>query len=143
MSTETNKSIVRRYLERAWGHGDEAAACDLISEDYRDHHPPPGVPEDRAGLIYVLRIFNKAFPDAEIRVDQLIAEGDTVADRWTLHATHRNDFFGVPSTGRRITLTGMDMHRLVDGQIVETWHQEDILGLLRQLEGDSPRDQPL
>ena len=139
MASEENKDIVRRYVEEVWGRHDLAAALELLAPYYVDHHPPPGVTPDREGFMSALDIFAAAFPDAELTLNDLVAEGDRVADRWTLAATHTGSFFGIAPTYRRVILTGMDLHRIVDGQITDTWHVEDILGLLRQLGVEQPK----
>lgn len=133
MGIDENKTIVRRYLEEIWGRWDVDAARELIAEEYVDRNPVPGVGADREGLITVVRMLGTAFPDATITIEDLIAEGDKVVDHWTVHGTHQGEFFSIPATGKPFTLTGMDIHRIRDGQIVETWHVEDILGLMRQL----------
>jgi predicted ester cyclase len=66
-------------------------------------------------------------------VDQVIAEGDTTALRFTARASHSGDGLGVKATGRRITVTGMCMMRWRGGQIVEGWNEFDAAGLLRQI----------
>jgi len=133
MLAETNKQIVRNYIEQIWGHHNQAMVLALVADDYIDHNPPPGVTPDRDGLMQSLDIFGSALPNAELTLDSMVAEGDLVADRWTLRGTLEGIFFGIAPAGQRITLTGMDFHRIVDGKIAETWHIEDILGLLRQL----------
>ena len=133
MSLESNKFIVRRYIEEVWGRNNQETALELLDPGYIDHNPPPGVRPDRVGLLEAIAIFATAFPGAELSLDGLIAEKDLVADRWTLRGVQKGDFFGIAPTGRRITLSGMDFHRLEDSKITETWHIEDILGLLRQL----------
>ena len=51
----------------------------------------------------------------------------------TMRGTHRGDFFGLPATGREVTLTGVHIMRVADGKIVEHWGSNDDLGLMRQL----------
>lgn len=132
MSREGNKIIVRRYVEDVWGKGDFAAEQELIATNFVDHNPPPGFAPDREGHHQVLVMFRSAF-DGHQTIEDMIAEGDKVADRWTFRGTHRGEFFGIPATGKQVTMTGMDISRIENGQIVDVWHQEDILGLMQQL----------
>jgi predicted ester cyclase len=74
-----------------------------------------------------------AFPDFHITVDEMIAEGDKVAARWTATLTHEGEFMGIPPTGVQATISGMVIYRFADGKIVEIWHIGDSLGLLQQL----------
>jgi steroid delta-isomerase-like uncharacterized protein len=133
MSTETNKAIIRRYIEDVWGKGDFAADQEVVATDLVDHNPVPGWPSDLEGHHQVLVIFRNAFPDLQITLEDVIAEGDKVVDRWTMRATHSGPFMNIPPTGKQVTLTGMDITRIENGKIVELWHQEDMLGLLQQL----------
>jgi steroid delta-isomerase-like uncharacterized protein len=77
--------------------------------------------------------FRVAFPDGPLSIDDLIAEGDRVAHRWTVHGTHQRDFEGIPATGRLVTMTGIFIYRIAGGRVVEIWASVDDLGLLQQL----------
>jgi predicted ester cyclase len=68
-----------------------------------------------------------------VTIDDLVAEGDKVAARYKWTGTHQGIFNGIPPTGKRVTITGLDLWRLRDGKCVEHWNQEDNLGLLQQL----------
>jgi predicted ester cyclase len=63
----------------------------------------------------------------------MIAEGDLVVSRVTAVGTQTGERFGVPPTGRRFTSTGIAIHRIADGKIVEHWAETDRLGALQQL----------
>ena len=134
MTITANKSRIREYIEQVWGRGDSAADERLLAPDYVDHTPPPGIAPDRAGHRENLRIFRAAFPDAQFTIEDLIGEGDTVVVRWTMRATQAGPFYRVPATNKPCTLTGIDIYRLAGGRIREVWHEQDVLGMLRQLE---------
>ena len=74
-----------------------------------------------------------AFPDLVWTVKQRVADGDTVAIRYTMTATHRGNFAGVPPTNRAVVAQSMAFYRLADGKIVEERAQLDMLGVLRQI----------
>jgi predicted ester cyclase len=84
-------------------------------------------------LVEQVHEFRSAFPDGGTRIDDMIAEGDRVVLRWTDGGTHRGPFMGVAPTGKHVTITGIDIYRIVDGRIVDFWCSEDVLGLLEQL----------
>ncbi len=132
MSLEENKIIARRFVEDVWGKGDFAAERELMSTNVVDHNPVPGFPTGFEGHHQVLAMFRNAF-DGQVTLEDVIAEGDRVVDRWTFHGTHRGELFGIPATGKQVTFTGIDINRIENGQIVEFWHQEDIMGLMQQL----------
>ena len=131
METEGNKVLVRRYVE-LWNTGHGALADEILALDFVDHsHPdqPPGpqsVKEEVAS-------FRAAFPDAQLRVEQMISEGDTVAFRFTLRGTHLGPFGPFPPTGKQVVLTSMDFLRIADGKIVEVWSSQDTLAWAQQL----------
>ena len=133
MSVEENKAVIRRYIEELWGQGNMALEDDLLDRSLVDHNPSPGMTPDYAGHHQILTIFRAAFPDIRMTLDDLVAEGDRVVDRWTARGTHTGEFGGIPATGRPVAVTGIDITRLENGKIVEIWHQEDIIGLMQQL----------
>jgi len=75
----------------------------------------------------------KAFPDASVSIEDLIAEGDRVVIRLTANGTHGGDFLGVTPTGRRITMQEIDIARIENGLIAEMWAAPDVYGMLAQL----------
>ena len=77
-------------------------------------------------------MYRAAF-DIETKLDLLLADGDHVAGRWTAQFIHKGDFMGIPPTGKQATVTGMNIARFRNGKIVEFWHQEDVMSLMRQL----------
>jgi predicted ester cyclase len=80
-----------------------------------------------------LGAFMGAFPDCQFTIEDMIAEGDRVATKKTFTGTHKGEFNGIPPTGRRVTLTFVDILRLRDGKIVEHWLSMDQLSFLQQL----------
>jgi steroid delta-isomerase-like uncharacterized protein len=81
-----------------------------------------------------------AFPDAQFTVDEQLADGDRVVNRFTFRGTHLGEFNGIPPTGKRVAIGGIEIYRFRDGRVTECVHAEDMLGLLRQLGvmGDGP-----
>ncbi len=118
MSTEENKDVVRRALE-ALNKRDLGTLDQLI-----------GGPEE-----WKRRLANllTAFPDVQLIQEDQIAEGDQVVERWTIRGTHRGHFQGIPPTGKRVTYTGIDIFRIVDGKLVLVGQSVDRLGMMQQL----------
>jgi steroid delta-isomerase-like uncharacterized protein len=131
MSLEQNKAIVRRfYASAATGALDD----ELIAEDFLYHGPPMlGEVRGRDEFKQILGVFRDAFPNFQTTVEDVIAEEDRVAVRHTHHVTHSGEFAGIPPTGKAATVPGIEVLRVRDGQIVEFWHMDDFLGLMRQL----------
>lgn len=133
MTTEANKRIALLFFQAVWIEGDLAQVDALLAPEFVDHNPTPGFPPDREGTRAFVQHFRNAFPDLQLTLEALIAEGELVVDRWSMRATHRGEFIGIPPTGRSVSLHGIDILRVVDGKIVEGWHEEDQLGAMHQL----------
>jgi steroid delta-isomerase-like uncharacterized protein len=73
------------------------------------------------------------FPDIQWTLEEMVAEGDKVAARFTMRGTHRGTFFGVPPTGKAIQVQAMNLYRLSGGKFVEERGQPDLLSLLQQI----------
>lgn len=133
MSIEENKAVALRYFTEAWGKGDIVVEDAVISPDFVDHNPTPGFPPNKEGTHQFLLHFRQAFPDLQFTLEDLVAEGDRVVDRWTMYGTHLGEFLGTPPSGKKVVFTGIDILRIVGGQIVESWHIEDQLGAFQQI----------
>lgn len=96
--------------------------------------PGPTRTNERLGrYTNVLGMMRSGFSDIQWSLEEIIAEGDRVAARFTMRGTHDGRFFGVPATGRRIEVRAMNFYRLADGKFVEEYGQPDQLGLLQQI----------
>jgi len=134
MSTaEQNKALVRRMTEAFYNQGHVELAEQFFADTYVHHDSAAPQVRDRDGRKRELRAFLVGCPDLHITTDDLVAEGDRVAKRWTMHATHTGDLSGLPPTGKRITVSGLELFRLADGKIVECWIGYDSLNLMQQL----------
>ena len=94
--SEENKAIEGRFIEEVLNKKNLAAADELVAEDFVELDPFPGQEQGREGLKQVLRMLFAAFPDLQWTIEELIAEGDKVVNRFTWHGTHRGEFLGIP-----------------------------------------------
>jgi predicted ester cyclase len=127
VATEANKAIVRRYLEEVINQGNFGVADEIIAPNYINHSAGGGIGSGRDGFVQGLRALLRAFPDWHVTIDELLADGEFVVDRFTIDATHTGSANGIPPTGRRIATMGMHMWRLADGMLVEGWYVTDAL----------------
>ena len=132
MSAEENKALVRRFVEEFWNEGNTATADELMAPD-AEIHMPTGEMVDLDGLKGFAGTFRESFPDWHSTFEELIAEGDRVAERWTGRGTHRGELQGIPPTGKRIEVPGSVFYRIVGGKIVEFRGQLDMMSLMQQL----------
>ena len=132
MSAETNKAIVRRYIEQILNN----QQLDLIDEFFVDtvvlHGVGPGI-SGRTALAEFYAMFGTAFPDWHTVIDDMVAEGDKVVVRYTATSTHQGEFRGIPATGKPYTQNTIVIFRLTNGKIVEGWLQTDMLSMMQQL----------
>jgi steroid delta-isomerase-like uncharacterized protein len=143
VSIEENKAIVRRWSEELWSQGKIDIVDEIVSPDYVRHDPGDPFPargrEDVKRLVTMLRTM---LPDLTITVEDIIGEGDKVMIRYTGVATDTEGFMGKPPTGIETRTAAMQLFRLANGQIVESWAVRDDLGTLRQLGRLPAPDQP-
>jgi steroid delta-isomerase-like uncharacterized protein len=134
MSVAENKAIVRRWSEELWSQGNLAVADEIVASDYLRHDPgdpfPARGPEDVKRLVGMLR---GMLPDLTIEIEDIVGEEDKVVIRYTAVGTDRNGFMGHPPTGKVTRAAAIQIFRLANGKIVESWAVRDDLGVLRQL----------
>ena len=120
--------------------GDMARLDERLAPNAVDHNPTPGQAPGRDGITQAFAEFQRALPDMQMRVEDMLAEGDKAACRLVSRMTHRGDFKNIRATGKAVTLSGIDILRIVNGMVVERWGEFDNLGFLQQLGTVSSRD---
>jgi predicted ester cyclase len=132
--SEENKALVRRQEEELFSCGNLDAADEIYAPEYVGHDPSN--PEDIRGLEAAKQAaseYRQAFPDLQVTVEDLIAEGDRVAARLRFRGTHLGELDGIAPTGRRVDCTGIVISRMEGGKIAEDWANFDDLGMMQQL----------
>ena len=137
-SAEANKDLIRRFVEAIPNRGDLDSAVDFLHADCLVHFAYMPDIEGLEEFKQIPLTIRTAFPDLHETIDDLIAEGDKVVERFTLHGTHQGDFMGVPATGRPVSWTSLAVYRLLDGKIAEIWAEGNFLGLCLQVGAVSP-----
>jgi len=130
----TNHAItVRRFIDDVLNGGDIEATGKYFWDDVVEQVPLPGQGPGLTGLKEVLRGMRAAFPDMHWTIEEQIEQDDKVLTRFVWHGTHRAEFFGVPATGRKVSVWGMVIDRFVDSKISDTRIIMDAMGLMAQL----------
>jgi steroid delta-isomerase-like uncharacterized protein len=142
LSAEENKAAVRRFMEELFGGGKAELVDEVLDPDFVCHDPNSETGEIRGAdtIKGEVGYFHNAFPDFFWRVDDQVAEGEKVTTRYTLGGTHQGEFFGVPGSGRRVEISGINIDRFEGGKLVEEWASYDLLGGMRQI-GAIPESQ--
>ena len=135
------KEIARRLAEDPWqGKLDEVV--ELVGDDYVAHIPGSAEPfRGKEGFREFVTTYRTGFPDGTITIDDQIAEGETVATRWTARGTNTGELMGMPATGRQVTIGGITYSRIADGKAREAWIIWDTLAMMQQL-GAVPETMP-
>ena len=137
-----NERLIRRWFEEVWNNQNEAVIDELMSKNCRAY----GLPDPDAVLVgpegfkTLHRSFCGAFPDIHIDIKDVIASGDRVAARWKATMTHTGDNLGFPATGRKVSLDGVTIGVVKDGQITEGWNMMDMGHFFESLRSESPRE---
>jgi steroid delta-isomerase-like uncharacterized protein len=137
MSTEQNKTLARRLFEEVWNSKNLAVLDEMVAPNFVFHNSVQTLygPE---GFKQFATTYHHAFPEAHFTIEDVIAEGDTVALRWSARGTHQGELLGIPPTGKEVVVTGITITLLSNGKSVEGWGEFDALGMLQQI-GVIPR----
>lgn len=131
MSAEENKAVIRRFIDQVFEKHQLASVDELVARDFVPHSWP-GV----TGVDSFKRAIEKvsAGPsELSLKIEDMIAEGDKVAVRLTLHAVHHADFLGIPAAGKEHTISETHIFYVKQGKVTEHWRDADLLGMMRQL----------
>ena len=126
---ERNKAVVRRLIEEFLSTGEPDLADEVFAPDYVDHTPSNPELTSLENLRRFVNEWLSAFPDTQNVINDILAEGDRVAVRWTVSATHRGRFRSVPPSGDRVEVEAIGIFRLAGGKVVESWDKYDAPGL--------------
>ncbi len=133
--SEGNKALARREVEEIFTQGKLDVAEEIYTSDFVDHdlvlpremHGPEEMKE------YV-GMYRSAFPDLKVTLEDQVAEGDKVVNRWTAQGTHLGEYMGIAPTGKEVRFAGMHISRIAqEGKIAENWEVYDLMGLMRQI----------
>ena len=133
MSIEENKALVRRFYDELLNKCNLAAADELVAADYVWHRPTGPDVHGLEAMKQLVRTALKTLPDFYCTIEDMIAEGDKVATRFTAGGTHKGEFMGMPPTGNEVVVSGLAIERVADGKIAETWERYDTLSWAQQL----------
>lgn len=132
MSTEQNKMLARHLFEEVWNHKNFAVLDELVAPNFVFHNSVQTLygPD---GYKQFATTYHTAFPEAHFTVEDVIAEGDTAALRWSARATNKGELMGIAPTGKEVTVTGITITLISHGKSVESWGEFDAFGMLQQI----------
>ena len=134
MNSDTNKAMIRRFVEEVKNKRHLEQLGDIFHANYQEHNAVvksfgPGVEGYQRFLAHLFA----GFPEDEVTIGEIVAEGDRVAYRGTETGTHTAEFLGIPATGKTATWTEVQFFRFQDGKVAEHWIDVDIYSWFQQL----------
>jgi hypothetical protein len=135
------KDVCQRFYKEVFDNRNLNAIDDFLTEDAVEHEaPPPGVdmPPGREGVKQLIGVYLAAFKPITVEVHEQYRDGATVINRVTMHAAHTGEFMGIPATGNKLAIEGIDIVRFAGDRMAEHWGHFDSAGLFAQL-GVLPR----
>jgi steroid delta-isomerase-like uncharacterized protein len=130
---DQNKALIHRYYEELWNRWSERTIDELIGPDIVFRGSLGTTVRGIRQFTEYVHDVRRAFPDFHNQIEQIIAEGDTVAVRLTYSGTHKAELFGMAGTGARIRYAGLAMFRVAKGKIIEGFVLGDLETLKQQL----------
>jgi len=131
-----NKSVARRVREEIWNQKNFPLANEIVGPDcvHQVHDPlTPQLVKGPEGLKKLVDVYMTAFPDARCTVEEVIADGDRVMVRWTARATHTGKLLQIEPTGRKVSVSGVDIYRFENGKMHDHRIIWDAMGFAQQL----------
>jgi steroid delta-isomerase-like uncharacterized protein len=133
-ATDQNKSIVRRFREEVFNGRKLTLIDKLFSTEWVYHGVSDRKVYGQDGLKQFLTAYHNAFPDIQVKIENLIAEGDKVVSHVISRGTHRGELMGIAPTGKQVTVPAICISRFAGDKIIEDWEIIDLLGMLQQLD---------
>jgi len=131
---QDNQQLIERYFERVWNQGFVNELDEMMDLNYINHSPGAPNPEPGPkGLKPIIENMRSAFPDLHYVIHNMVVTDTQVAVHTTMKGTHLGDFFGLPATGKKISVFQMQIERIKNGKIVEHWRVTNDLELMKQL----------
>lgn len=138
MSAEENKTRARRIIEEALNKGNLAVVDEILATNYV-YYSMQGDIKGPQGLKQFFTMLRTAFPDIHVSIEDMVAEGDVVAYRFTLRGTFKGEMMGMAPTGKQLEFPEAHFIRFEGGKEVEEWPYADSLSLYKQLDVSPPR----
>jgi predicted ester cyclase len=135
---EQNRTLAYNWFAEVWDSANPDAIDKYFAADGRCFgFPDPTSVLTLDGYKAVHAQFLQSFSGIRVQVEDVIAEDDRMAIRWTAHMTHTGDALGIAPTGRPVVMGGSSFCHTRDGKITEGWNFMDFTRVLQQLQSAS------
>lgn len=127
-------SLIRRYFEELFNKGNLDICDELLAQNLKITDPArTSINSGSDAYKKLQRMYQEAFPNRKVKIDDILAANDKVVVRWTLQATHKGNLDDISATNKPVKITGISIYRLANGKISEIWQNWDRLSLLEQI----------
>ncbi len=130
----TNKEVVELFFVAGYNEEDYDTVRSCLAPNYDDHGAADASSADEA--VEILKSTHEAFPDIEVSTNDLIEEGELVAFRGHFSGTHQGEFIGIPASGARVRFEALEIFKVIDGKITESWGYWPNSEIVEQIRGD-------
>ncbi len=137
---EKNKELSRQFVDEVFGKGNMAFIDEHTAPDFVEHTPSPRQEPGIAGFKKFVTDFRTAMPDLKFEVVHLMAEGDMVVIHIRETGTQTGPMMGLPASGKKMDVEGIDLIRIKDGKMVEHWGYLEQAKMMTQLGMMPPMD---
>ena len=131
--SEANKTVVRRIVEEVWNGKNHDRIDEFYAADFVNVDPSSPEVKNLGQFKQWVAEMNAGFPDEQVTIEDLIAEGDKVVKQWSTKATHTGNFMGIPPTNKKTNMRGITIYRIVEGKVKECVWSYDAYGFMVQL----------
>ncbi|MFI5934256.1 ester cyclase [Actinoplanes sp. NPDC051494] len=131
--SQSNEDLVRFITEEGLNKGEWGFIDEVFTADYEVHTAGLALPKGPTAFQLAVQFWKRAFPDFHCSVEQLLSDGEYVTLRFRTTGTHTGPLMWMPPTGRDFVVRGVDLHRVVDGRVVESWISDDFPRILIEL----------
>lgn len=128
-----NKAGMQRFLDEVFNKHNPPFFDSCVTADFIDHQLPPGYPPDREGTKKFFKDFFAAYPDINRKANWMVADTSYVVTFYTLTGTNSGAFMGMPATGKKMNINGVDIVRFVNGKGAEHWGYDEQIKMMMQL----------
>ncbi|MGW0736597.1 ester cyclase [Streptomyces sp. NPDC002851] len=133
MSAQENKELVRYVTEEGFNKGNTDFVDEVFAEDFTVHIDGVSLPRGPEAFRAAVAMWRNMARDFRIDIEEMIGDGELVVCKFTATGQHAASFLGIAATDKEFTLRGADVHRVVDGKVVESWISDHITAVLMQI----------
>lgn len=137
----SNVEVLQQFLA-AFESGDLPVISSLLDPQFIDHTAPSGAAAGVDGVLYAVTAYQQAFSDLRFTLEKVVTDTECAVGYGRIRGRHTGSFFGTAASGNRVDFGFIDMYRIEAGRITETWHIEDVAGLMSQIAGPAQEGIP-